>query len=395
MTGREIIDRYNAARPGTRFEARVEALGPGLRMWLLEAGARHSAEREEAGWKLCIERRAAPAQGSIPGLHHLVSDGESIWVGERAQRVARVDAGSKRTLARRAVASKASHLALRGERLFVADPGANEMIALRASDLSEIARWPAPGMPQLPLASPEGIVCVTGGATGSVTIAWPAGDGYRTTTVTVGAAPHDPCLDAGGEHLFVPCAGESALVKLRLRDGAIVGRVGVGEGPAHLALHPDGTRIYSANSWDGSVSCVSTEGELLAQAHSGGWAHAIEVAPDGRFVYVANFLDDTLAVFDAGSLERVALLATEAYAHGLDVSPDGRHVVTTGFCSDRARIFQAGNFHDAQLVALAAGSSHTAFTADGGAWVACSVSDHLARIDLASMRTEIVTLTPN
>jgi DNA-binding beta-propeller fold protein YncE len=395
MTGQEIIDRYNAAQPGTRFEARVDELGAGLRMWLLEAGARHSAARENGGWRLSIERRGSPAQGSIPGLHHLVSDGESIWVGERAQRVARIDVGSKRTLARRAVARKASHLALQGERLFVADPGANQMIALRASDLSEIARWPAPGMPQLPLASPEGIVCVTGGATGSVTIAWPASGGYRTTTVAVGAAPHDPCLDAGGEHLFVPCAGESALVKLRLVDAAVVGRVSVGDGPAHLALHPDGTRIYSANSWDGSVSCVSTEGRLLAQAHSGGWAHAIEVAPDGRFVYVANFLDDTLAVFDAGSLERVALLATEPYAHGLDVSPDGRHVVTTGFCSSRVRIFDAADLQQARTVEVGSGSSHTAFAGDGSAWVACSVSDQLARIDLPSMRAEIMTLTPN
>lgn len=395
MTGQEIIDRYNAAPPGTRFEARVDELGPGLRMWLLEAGARHTATRGRDGWRLVVERRASPAQGTIPGLHHLVTDGESLWVGERAQRVARIDAGSRRTLARKAVARKASHLALQGERLFVADPGANEMIALRASDLCEIARWPAPGMPQLPLATPEGIVCVTGGGTGTVTIARPKAGGYAVQTVNVGLAPHDPCLDAAGEHLFVPCAGESAIVKLRLSDAAIVGRVVVGDGPSHLALHPDGTRLYSANSWDGTVSCLSTEGKRLAQAPSGGWAHAIDVARDGAFVYAANFLDDTLAVFDSATLARVAMLTTEPYAHGLDVSPDGRHIVTTGFCSDRLRIFDADDLHRLATVNVGLGSSHTAFPADGSAWVACSVADHLARIDLASLHSEIVVLDPN
>ena len=46
-------------------------------------------------------------------------------------------------------------------------------------------------------------------------------------------------------------------------------------------------------------------------------------------------------------------------------------------------------------VAVGAGSSHTAFAADGSAWVACSVADRLVRIDLASLQQEIVTLTPN
>lgn len=389
MTGQEIIERYNAAQPGTRFEARVDELGAGLRMWLLEAGARHTATREGDGWRLTVERRASPAQGTIPGLHHLLTDGESLWVAERARRVARVDVASGRTLASRDVARKASHLAFRGARLFVADPGANEMIALRAADLSEIARWPAPGMPQLPLATEDGIVCVTGGATGTVTVAWPANRGYRARTVAVGIAPHDPCLDASGEHVFVPCAGESTIVKLRLADAAIVGRASVGEGPAHLALHPDGCRLYSANSWDGSVSCISTDGERLGQAPSGGWAHAIDVSPDGALVYVANFLDDTLAVFAAATLERVATLPTEAYAHGLDVSPDGRHVVTTGFCSSRLRIFSGG---ETRTVEVGLGSSHTAFPGDGSAWVGCSVANHLARIDLASMQCEIVGL---
>jgi sugar lactone lactonase YvrE len=390
-----IVARYNALSPGERFEVIVPAYDAGLRVALLESGARHTATKDDGGWRLDIRRGASPAQGSIPGLHHLVAEGESLWVAERAQRVARIDLETRRAACVRAVARKASHLALQGRRLFVADPGANEVIALRADDLSEIARWPAPGMPQLPLASEDGIVCVTGGATGTLTLAWPSGSGYRAKTIDVGAFPHDPCLDGAGEHVFVPCAGESTIVKVRLSDAAIVGRIAVGDGPSHLALHPDGTRLYSANSWDGTVSCFSAAGKALAHARSGGWAHAIEVSPDGAFVYVANFLDDTLAVFDTLSLEPVAVAPTEAYPHGLDVSPDGRHVVTTGFASSRLKIFSAADSSRTEIIEVGLGSSHTAFAGDGSAWVACSVADHLVRIDLATMQSEILTLTPN
>jgi streptogramin lyase len=395
MTGQEIIQRYNSTLPGGRFEAFVDALTPGLRMWLLEAGARHTAAETASGWRLVIERRASPAQGAIPGLHHVVASGDSVWACERAQRVARFDAEG-RCVAVRHVAQKASHLALGGERLFVADAGGDEVIALRADDLSELARWRAPGMPQLPLAAPEGIVVVTGSGTGTVTIAWPRNGRYQAKTIPVGAVPHDPCVDAAGEHVFVPCSGDGTVAKVRLADGEIVGRVRVGEGPSHLARHPDGSCLYSANSWDGTVSCLSAEGELLREVKSGAWAHAIDVAPDGRFVYVANFFDDTLAVFDAGTLERVALLPTEPYSHGLDVSPDGRHVISTGFCSNHARVFDAQSLAEIARIEVGAGSSHTAFTSDGAAWIGCSVADHLARVDLEKMQREgVVALTPD
>jgi DNA-binding beta-propeller fold protein YncE len=325
-----------------------------------------------------------PAQGSIPGVHHVVSDGESIWTCERGVHVARIDAASQVVAACAAVARKASHLALgaAAKKLFLADSEANEVICLRAADLGMETRWAAPGGPQLPVAGADGIVCVTGPATGTLTIARPCGRGYSVQTLEVGACPHDPLLSADQRHVYVPCAGAGSVVKVRLADGAVAGRCASGDGPSHLAAHPDGTRIYAANSWDGTLSCMSADGERLAQAASGGWAHAIDIAPDGRWVYVANFLDDTLAVFDAASLERVALLATDAYPHGLDVTPDGRFVVVAGFGSDGVRIFEATAHREIVRVAAGFGASHAAFAGDS-AFVACSVADHVAVLDFS------------
>jgi YVTN family beta-propeller protein len=391
-TGRAILERFNSLRPGARLDVALDAYSSGLRMGLLEAGMRHTAtKQDDGGWRLAISRGSAPAQGSIPGVHHVVSDGSSVWTCERGARVARIDAASRCLAAVDRIARKASHLALDAHagRLFLADAEANEVIALRAADLAVQARWRAPGGPQLPLVSPDGSVCVTGGTTGTLTIARPRHDGYHEQTIAIGACPHDPLLAADGEHVFVPCAdpGNGELVKARLADGRIVGRCPAGDGPSHLAAHPNGTRIYCANSWDGTVSCVSAEGEHIAttaSAASGGWAHAIDITPDGRWLFVANFLDDSVAVFDAETLERVALLPTEAYPHGLDVSPDGRHLVATGFAADHVRVYDARSHRELARIAVGAGSSHTAFCG-AAAYVGCSVSDHIARIDLANL----------
>ena len=301
----------------------------------------------------------------------------------------RIDSGQRSVVGARAVARRASHLALHepSNRLFVADAEAGEIIAVRADDLGEVQRWPAPGNPQLPLATPGGIVCVTGGVTGTLTVAWPRGLGYEARTLTVGANPHDPLLSGDGEFLFVPCAGAGELVKVRLGDARIVGRIPVGDGPSHLARSSDGSRVYSANSWDGTLSAVTVEGEHVGSAFSGRWAHAIAATPDARWVYVANFLDDTLSVFDAASLERVAVLATDAYPHGLDISHDGRYVIATGFASNHVRVYDCGTQLEIARIEVGQGSSHSVFAPDcGTAFIGCSVSDHVACVDLAELR---------
>jgi DNA-binding beta-propeller fold protein YncE len=176
---------------------------------------------------------------------------------------------------------KASHLALdsSARTLFIADAGGDRVIAVRATDLAFEQAWPAPGMPQLPVATPDGMVCVTGDASGTLTIARPFGGRYAEQTISVGHSPHDPLLSQDASHVFVPCAGDSQIVKVRLSDGRIVGRCAVGDGPSHLALSADGTRVYSANSWDGTLHCMTADGEHLGSAASGGWAHAIETTP--------------------------------------------------------------------------------------------------------------------
>jgi YVTN family beta-propeller protein len=382
---RALVERFNALEPGARLEALVADYPPLLRLWLLEAGIRHTAGlTPDGGRRLALRRGAVPAQGTVPGVHHVVTDGDSVWTCERGERVARFAADGVPVAVAR-VARKASHLALehRSGTLFAADAQANEVIALRATDLAVIARWPAPGGPQLPLAAPDGFVCVTGSSTGTLTIATPRRGGYTERNVEVGACPHDPLLDGDGAHVLVPCAGSGELVKVRIADGRVVGRTRIGEGPTHLARRADG-RVYCANSWDGTVACVDRNGGHIVSAVSGGWAHAIDITPDGSRVFVANFLGDSVSVFDAESLQRVAVLPTGPYPHGLDVSPDGRHAVVTAFGGGEVQVFDARTQRELGRVAVGRGSSHTAFCA-GMAWVGCSVDDHVARVNLAKL----------
>ncbi len=343
QAGLTILEAYNAAETGSEFSACVDSKDAGLRVWLIEAGARHQFREDETGsWRLSIRRGLSPGQGTVPGLHHVAATRSSnVWSCERSRRLARFDGITGHVAQVAEVATKASHLAVdRDENwVFVADPGDDALLAIATSDLSVKHVWPAPGGPQLPTVTDEGIICVTGAGTGTITIARPQTHGYHVQTVEVGTCPHDPMLSAEGKNVFVPCAGDGTIVKLDLEDGTILGRYPVGDGPAHLAMHPDGNKLYSANTFDGTLSCVSVEGDLLAQEASGPWAHQPVISPDGNFVYVANFFDDTVSVFATEGMQRTATFQTDAYPHGLYVSPHGRWLIATGYSSDYLRIY--------------------------------------------------------
>ncbi|NNE86278.1 MAG: beta-propeller fold lactonase family protein [Alphaproteobacteria bacterium] len=388
QAGLAILEAYNRLECGAQIEARVDHLGPGLRMWLIEAGARHVAHQTDDGsWRITVARALSPAQGKIPGLHHLEVAQDRVWACERASRLACFDAASGDLVDSVDIAETASHLAVdpRGKSVFVADPGTDRIISVSTDNFIIEDSWPAPGLPQLPLVTEDGMVCVTGGATGTLTIARPKDGLWRDQTIEVGNTPHDPLVAPDGAHLFVPCAGDATVVKVRLSDGKILGTYPVGAGPAHMSAHPDGTRIYSANTFDGTLSSLSPEGDVLGTVPSGAWAHAVEATHDGRHVLVANFFDDTVTVFDAMSLERLALWQSDVYPHGLDLSPDGRFAVVGGFSSDYVRLFDLHAMVEKSRIEVGRGSSHTAFTEDGQtAFVACSVDDHVARVDLAS-----------
>jgi hypothetical protein len=60
-------------------------------------------------------------------------------------------------------------------------------------------------------------------------------------------------------------------------------------------------------------------------------------------------------------------------------------VVATGFCGDHARVFDGATGRERAHIAVGKGSAHTAFLPDGSAgFVGCSISDHIAVIDLGT-----------
>jgi len=173
--------------------------------------------------------------------------------------------------------------------------------------------------------------------------------------------------------------------------------VGKTSNPSFLVLHPSGRYLYTVNEDASSsgtdhitalavhpdglrtIGTVSSEG--LAPCH-------LSVDASGKWLFVANYLSGTIAVYPIqsdGQLGKarqviqqkgsgpVASRQASAHAHEVVLSPDGRFLLSADLGADRIFVYEfdaatgALTSDDKQTVVLPAGSGprHLVFSKDG------------------------------
>lgn len=153
---------------------------------------------------------------------------------------------------------------------------------------------------------------------------------------------HQAVTDPGGDWVLVCDLGTDEVVVYRLSDG-VPRRHGAatfppGHGVRHLAFAPDGRHVYVAAElssqlvacgWDPDTGTLTpgTSVDTTDHTASRNYPGAVLVSPDGERVYVTNRGEDTIAVFDTGTLTRLATVPTGgAWPRDACLSPDGRRL---------------------------------------------------------------------
>jgi len=174
------------------------------------------------------------------------------------------------------------------------------------------------------------------------------------------AAPHAHCVlpDPTNRYVLAVDLGIDAMLTYRLDDrtGAIsVVTPGAaakpGAGPRHLTFHPNGRFAYVVNELDSTLAVFTYDGERgaltevqVAPASPGGTVpdnHPadIHVAASGRHLYVSNRGDDTVAVFvidpASGQVTPVQQIASGGRSpRNFALDPTGRFLLAANQRSD-------------------------------------------------------------
>lgn len=171
--------------------------------------------------------------------------------------------------------------------------------------------------------------------------------------VPTGINAHSIVPDATNRFVFVPHTGPNAIFQFRFdSETGFLSPLSPSQfttpantGPRHLKFHPSLPIAYVANEQGCSVSLyrlaesgtlehLQTLSTLPGDYRGENTCAEVKIHPTGKWVYVSNRGDDSLACFavgpDAGRLSPIGNVATEKTPRSFDISSDGRFLVAAG-----------------------------------------------------------------
>jgi len=129
-----------------------------------------------------------------------------------------------------------------------------------------------------------------------------------------------------------------------------------GDGPRHFAFHPNGHWLYSLqeeastivffhyNPENGEMTGVQTISTLPSGFAGTNFTSEIVVSPDGKFLYNANRLHDTISIFAIGANGRLTLLGETStlgdYPRHCTIDPSGNFLYACNQKSDNITSFR-------------------------------------------------------
>jgi 6-phosphogluconolactonase len=177
-------------------------------------------------------------------------------------------------------------------------------------------------------------------------------------------APHAHMIlaDPSGDYIVVNDLGldrtivwslDRAAGKLKVHNTA---PSSAGAGPRHFVFHPNGRWFYSVNEQASTVAFMHydtgrlrliDEVSTLPRGFAGtNFTSEIAISPDGRYVYAANRLHDTIAIFLVGSDGRLRYVREEwtrgDYPRSFAFDPAGRFLYSCNHRGDSITVYTVG-----------------------------------------------------
>lgn len=161
--------------------------------------------------------------------------------------------------------------------------------------------------------------------------------------------------------------------------------IAVGSGPIGLAVSPDGSFAYVANSSASTVSRIRTSDDIVtATTGVGGRPNGIAISPDGTFAYVTSPTANTIFRIRTSDNSITATIASPWNPLWVSLSPDGSFAyVTSSSANSMYRIRTSDNAITARII-LPSRSGHVAVSPDGTyAYATSPTANQVSRIRTA------------
>ena len=165
----------------------------------------------------------------------------------------------------------------------------------------------------------------------------------RTLTLVGQQRPHGMAFFPGDTMLAVTSETSQSVLLVDFRDGRVLGsRATRGRTPHMVAMSADGTRLFTGNIADGTISELGRTADDSARVTKvGRQPEGIAVSPDGNTVWVGSNRDSVVMVVDTRRGVVTDTLRGFGLPYRMAVTPDSKTAIVTDPMLSEVRIFNA------------------------------------------------------
>jgi len=123
--------------------------------------------------------------------------------------------------------------------------------------------------------------------------------------------------------------------------GHVVARqIPCGENPRHVVLSPDGNTLYVSNNAPGTVTVINRlSGSTLATIKVGRMARTLDITPDGAYLFVCNYDDNTVGCVDIAARRQIFTYSTPKPI-GLAVDARGERLFVSNYSPPQVSVLE-------------------------------------------------------
>jgi YVTN family beta-propeller protein len=186
---------------------------------------------------------------------------------------------------------------------------------------------------------------------------------------------------------------------ISVSDGSVLETIAVSRGPQGLALSPNGRYLYVANQLDDTISVLFvSDTRFIKNLPVQGGPTAIVVSPDGGVLFVSCYSSGLVKVLRADDGSVISAIPNGVGASGLAMSSDGKHLYAANPKEGTISVIQLPNYTVATVIDLGAAFGPSGVRVSPGEdslYVTGYWSNRVAVIDLIDNRIRLMIETGN
>jgi len=166
-----------------------------------------------------------------------------------------------------------------------------------------------------------------------------------STEINVDDNPTRMVIDPdGGDYVYVTNYDSNSVNVISTSNNSIERTIGVGNGPGHIAITPNGNSVYVANHDSDTISVINTSNNSIRRTiRVGDRPGHIAIIPNRYRAYVNHFYTGTVSVIDTWSNSVERTISVKDFPLYTAITPDGNYAYVIHSYSNTVSVINTSN----------------------------------------------------